>query len=165
MEKSELVVEFGVEEIPASMLEDAARQLAEFLVESLKAQRLPVGEAERLYTPRRIIAAIRDIPVCQDDLVESIVGPPKSVAYDAAGVPTRAALAFAQKNGVHASTAQNRSNSKRRISFHRAQSSWRENPQNPRNACCRPLSGKSSFPKPCTGVPTIFGLFGRSAGL
>ena len=103
MEKSELVVELGVEEIPASMLEDAARQLVEFLVESLKAQRLPVGEAERLYTPRRIIAAIRDIPVCQDDLVESIVGPPKSVAYDAAGVPTRAALAFAEKNGVHAS--------------------------------------------------------------
>ena len=103
MEKSELVVELGVEEIPASMLEDAARQLAEFLVESLKAQRLPVGEAERLYTPRRIIVAIRDIPVCQDDLVESIVGPPKSVAYDAAGVPTRAALAFAQKNGVPAS--------------------------------------------------------------
>ena len=103
MEKSELVVELGVEEIPASMLEDAARQLVEFLVESLKAHRLPVGEAERLYTPRRIIAAIRDIPVCQDDLVESIVGPPKSVAYDAAGVPTRAALAFAEKNGVHAS--------------------------------------------------------------
>jgi len=103
MEKSELVVELGVEEIPASMLEDAARQLGEFLVESLKAQRLPVGEVERLYTPRRIIAAIRDIPVRQDDLVESIVGPPKSVAYDAAGVPTRAALAFAQKNGVHAS--------------------------------------------------------------
>ena len=75
------------------MLEDAARQLAEFLVESLNAQRLPVGEQERFYTPRRIIAAIRDIPVCQDDLVESIVGPPKSIAYDSAGVPTRAALA------------------------------------------------------------------------
>jgi glycyl-tRNA synthetase beta chain len=103
MEKSELVVELGVEEIPASMLEDAARQLVEFLVESLKAQRLSVGEVERLYSPRRIIAAIREIPVCQDDLVESIVGPPKSVAYDAAGVPTRAAMAFAQKNGVHAS--------------------------------------------------------------
>ena len=103
MEKSELVVELGVEEIPASMLEDAARQLAELLVESLKAQRLPVGAQERLYTPRRIIVAIRDIPVCQDDLVEAIVGPPKSVAYDAAGVPTRAALAFAQKNGVPSS--------------------------------------------------------------
>ena len=103
MEKSELVVELGVEEIPASMLEDAARQLAEFLAESLEAQRLPVGEQERLYTPRRIIVAIRDIPVCQDDLVEAIVGPPRSIAYDAAGMPTRAALAFAQKNGVPAS--------------------------------------------------------------
>ncbi|MBP1624575.1 MAG: glycyl-tRNA synthetase, beta subunit, partial [Acidobacteria bacterium] len=69
MEKSELVVELGVEEIPASMLEDAARQLAQILAESLKAQRLSVGEQERL-------------------------------AYDAAGNPTRAALAFAEKNGV-----------------------------------------------------------------
>ena len=100
MEKSELVVELGVEEIPASMLEDAARQLAQILAESLKAQRLSVGEQERLYTPRRIIASIKDIPACQDDLVESIVGPPRGVAYDAAGNPTRAALAFAEKNGV-----------------------------------------------------------------
>ena len=45
MEKSELVIELGVEEIPASMLEDAARQLTEFLVESLKAQRLARGGA------------------------------------------------------------------------------------------------------------------------
>jgi len=100
MEKSELVVELGVEEIPASMLEDAARQLAQILAESLKAQRLSVGEQERLYTPRRIIASIKDIPACQDDLVESIVGPPRGVAYDATGNPTRAALAFAEKNGV-----------------------------------------------------------------
>ena len=100
MEKSELVVELGVEEIPASMLEDAARQLAQILAESLKAQRLSVGEQDRLYTPRRIIASIKDIPACQDDLVESIVGPPRGVAYDATGNPTRAALAFAEKNGV-----------------------------------------------------------------
>jgi glycyl-tRNA synthetase beta chain len=99
MEKSELVVELGVEEIPASMLEDAAHQLAEALVASLKAQRLPAGSCETFYTPRRIIVAVQDIPVHQEDLVESVIGPPKSVAYDAQGLPTRAAQAFAQKNG------------------------------------------------------------------
>ena len=61
---------------------------------------LPVGEQERWYTPRRIIVGIQDIPVRQDDLIETITGPPKSIAYDAAGAPTKAALAFAQKNGV-----------------------------------------------------------------
>ncbi len=36
----------------------------------------------------------------QEDLLETIVGPPKRVAYDADGKATRAALAFAEKNRV-----------------------------------------------------------------
>jgi glycyl-tRNA synthetase beta chain len=103
MEKSELVVELGVEEIPASMLEDASRQFADFLLESLKGQRLSAGEVTLWYTPRRIIVGIQDVPVRQDDLSETITGPPKSVAYDGSGNPTKAALAFAQKNSVELS--------------------------------------------------------------
>jgi glycyl-tRNA synthetase beta chain len=100
MEKSELVVELGVEEIPAWMLEDATRQFAESLLQSLKQQRLSVGECTQWYAPRRIIVGIADIPVRQDDLKETVTGPPKSVSYDASGAPTKAALAFAQKHGV-----------------------------------------------------------------
>ena len=100
MEKSELVVELGVEEIPSSMLEDASRQFADILVESLKGQRLSTGQVTLWYTPRRIIVGIQDVPVRQEDLLETITGPPKSVAYDNAGAPTRAALAFAQKHNV-----------------------------------------------------------------
>ncbi len=100
MEKSELVVELGVEEIPASMLVDASRQFADILVESLKGQRLSTGDSTTWYTPRRIIVGIQDIPMRQEDLLETITGPPKSVAYDSEGKPARAALAFAQKNGV-----------------------------------------------------------------
>ena len=100
MEKSELVVEIGVEEIPASMLEDAASQFAKSLRQSLQQQRLAAGECTLWYTPRRIIVGLADIPVRQEDLRETLTGPPKSVAYDASGVPTKAALAFAQKNGV-----------------------------------------------------------------
>jgi glycyl-tRNA synthetase beta chain len=100
MEKTELVVELGVEEIPAWMLEDAARQLSEILVDSLKAQRLSSEIKATWYTPRRIIVGIKDIPVRQDDLRETVIGPPKSVSYDAQGNPTKAAIAFAQKHGV-----------------------------------------------------------------
>jgi glycyl-tRNA synthetase beta chain len=100
MEKSELVIELGVEEIPASMLEDASRQFADLVLESLRAQRLATGDITRWFTPRRIILGIQDIPICQGDLVETITGPPRSVAYDHAGTPTKAALAFAQKHGV-----------------------------------------------------------------
>lgn len=100
MEQSELVVELGVEEIPASMIEDASRQFEEALVRLLKEQRLSMGDVTRWYTPRRIIVGIQSIPARQPDQVETITGPPKSVAYDSAGNPTRAAVAFAEKNGV-----------------------------------------------------------------
>jgi glycyl-tRNA synthetase beta chain len=100
MEKSELVVELGVEEIPSSMIEGAAHQFADILVKSLGDQRLSAGEKTVWHTPRRIIVGIQDIPIRQEDLVETITGPPKSIAYDVSGAPMKPAIAFAQKNGV-----------------------------------------------------------------
>jgi glycyl-tRNA synthetase beta chain len=100
MGKSELVIELGAEEIPASMLEDATRQFADILSELLKGKRLSAGKCTQWYTPRRIIVGFEDIPLRQDDLHTVVTGPPKTIAYDAAGAPTKAALAFAQKNGV-----------------------------------------------------------------
>jgi glycyl-tRNA synthetase beta chain len=100
MEKAELVVELGVEEIPAWMLESAGRQLAETLVVALKGQRLSSEIRAIWYTPRRIIAGLGNIPVRQENLRETVTGPPKSVSFDSQGNPTKAATAFAQKNGV-----------------------------------------------------------------
>ena len=100
MKKMELVVELGVEEIPASMLADATRQFAHLITELLKSRRIASGKTVEWYTPRRIIVGISDIPGWQENLRETVAGPPKSVAYDVSGAPTKAALAFAQKNGV-----------------------------------------------------------------
>lgn len=106
MEKSELVVELGVEEIPASMIEEAAGQFADTLAAALLEQRLSAGERTVWYTPRRIIVGIQDIPERQEDLIETVTGPPKNIAFDSAGKPTKAAWAFVRKNG--ASMAQTR---------------------------------------------------------
>jgi glycyl-tRNA synthetase beta chain len=100
MDKAELVVELGTEEIPASLLEGATRQFAQHLVECLRAERLGAELSTVLYTPRRMIVALKDLPARQDDLLETILGPPRRVAFDAEGNPTRAALAFAEKNGL-----------------------------------------------------------------
>jgi glycyl-tRNA synthetase beta chain len=100
MDKAELLVELGAEEIPASMLESATRQLERHLMEGLKAQRLTAETHALWYTPRRLIVGLREVPVRQEDLRETIVGPPRRVAFDADGRPTRAAQAFAEKNGV-----------------------------------------------------------------
>ncbi len=100
MEKSELVVELGVEEIPASMIQGAAHQFADILIRALGEQRLSSGERTVWHTPRRIIVGIQDVPARQEDLIETVTGPPKSIAYDASGAPAKPAIAFAQKNGV-----------------------------------------------------------------
>lgn len=100
MKNRDLTVELGVEEIPASMLENAARQFAGILTESLEHNRLTTGARTIWYTPRRIIVGIGDIPEKQDDLKETLIGPPKRIGYGPDGTATKAALAFAEKNGV-----------------------------------------------------------------
>jgi glycyl-tRNA synthetase beta chain len=100
MDNAELLVELGTEEIPASMLESAAQQLADHLIAELHTARLPATLSALWYTPRRMIVGLKDIPVRQEDLLETIVGPPRRVAFDSEGKPTRAAQAFAEKNGI-----------------------------------------------------------------
>jgi glycyl-tRNA synthetase beta chain len=100
MEQAELLVELGMEEIPASLIEASAQQFARELLQGLQDERLSGSLRGVWHTPRRIIVGIGDIPTRQSDLEESVTGPPKSVAYDAEGKPTRAAAAFAEKNGV-----------------------------------------------------------------
>ena len=103
MDKSELLIEIGTEEIPAPLLQPAAQQFAQILVDALRTERLSAAIKAALYTPRRIIVALEDIPVRQEDVFETVTGPAKGVAYDAQGSPTRAAQGFAQKHGVDVS--------------------------------------------------------------
>jgi glycyl-tRNA synthetase beta chain len=100
MENAELVVELGTEELPASLIEGAAQQFAQQLVSGLRAERLTGSVSAVWYTPRRTIVALDNLPARQDGVSETIMGPPRRVAFDSEGKPTRAAIAFAEKNGV-----------------------------------------------------------------
>ncbi len=100
MENLELVVELGAEEIPSSMIAGAANQFADILVQALADRRIRAGERTVWRTPRRVIVGLKDVPERQEDLVQTITGPPKSIGYDSSGAPSKAAEAFARKNGV-----------------------------------------------------------------
>ncbi len=50
--------------------------------------------------PRRLAAIARHVRLRQEDVVREVNGPPKSVAYDNVGEPTRAAMSFAEKQGI-----------------------------------------------------------------
>jgi glycyl-tRNA synthetase beta chain len=97
----ELLIEIGVEELPASWMPGLTRQLAERLDARLKEFRVPpTAPIESFSTPRRLTARVAGIAERQDDLDEMITGPPVSAAFDKDGQPTPAALGFAKKQGV-----------------------------------------------------------------
>jgi glycyl-tRNA synthetase beta chain len=97
----ELLFEVGCEEIPAGMIARAEAELCAGLEKQLTAENLMEGvRLESFSTPRRLTLRAQGLPVRQADVVSEVTGPPKSVAYDAVGAPTRAAVSFAEKQGV-----------------------------------------------------------------
>ena len=97
----ELLFEIGAEEIPAGMLPRAISELKTILEKHLTAENLMAGATvETFGGPRRLTAWVRGIIAQQADLEMEVTGPPKAVAYDNVGAPTRAAVSFAEKQGV-----------------------------------------------------------------
>ena len=97
----ELLFEIGAEEIPAGMLPRAVAELKTILEKHLIAENLNESVIiETFGGPRRLAAWVRGLIVKQADVEVAVTGPPKMVAYDAEGAPTRAAVSFAEKQGV-----------------------------------------------------------------
>ena len=100
----EFLLEIGCEEIPAWMLPRARTSLKELLEHELQARGLLQGKpVETFGTPRRLVAVCARLAAAAPTRTDEVVGPPKSVAYDATGKPTRAAESFAAKLGVKVS--------------------------------------------------------------
>jgi len=98
----ELLFEVGCEEIPAGMLPKAEEELRVNIEKLLTAENLFDGvSVETFSAPRRLTAWVRGLLAKQGDVEIEVTGPPKSVAYDSVGAPTRAAQSFAEKQHVH----------------------------------------------------------------
>ena len=97
----ELLLEIGVEEMPAGWLPDLTSQLATTLRATLDAHRLKFqGTVEAFSTPRRLTAVVAELSDRQDDHEDTVNGPPVSAGRGADGQPTPAGLGFAKKYGV-----------------------------------------------------------------
>ncbi|MBK8258808.1 MAG: glycine--tRNA ligase subunit beta [Polyangiaceae bacterium] len=97
--QSDLLLEIGVEELPASFVDGALKALPELFKKRLGELRLAYTSLEALGTPRRLAVIVKDMALWQPDLSEDMTGPPTKAAFKD-GVPTKAAEAFAQKLGV-----------------------------------------------------------------
>ncbi len=102
-ETADLLFEIGTEEIPASYVPPVLEQLHKIAAESLTNHRISFGDIETLGTPRRITLSIKDIKTLQESQETEVVGPPKRIAYDENGEPTKAAIGFAKTQGVELS--------------------------------------------------------------
>ncbi len=97
----ELLFELGCEEIPAGMLGRAEDELKANIEKLLAAENISEGVSVATFSAaRRLTAWVRGLAAKQEDSVLEVMGPPKAVAYDSVGAPTRAAVSFAEKQGV-----------------------------------------------------------------
>ncbi len=95
-----LLVELRTEEIPANALPGARDQLAAGFRAGLEAAGYEGAEVSVYSTARRLAVVVDGLAARQPDRSELVTGPPTSVAYDAAGAPTKAAEGFARKVGL-----------------------------------------------------------------
>jgi glycyl-tRNA synthetase beta chain len=100
IEKRDLLIELGTEELPPKALQTLERALAEGIGQGLTQAGLAHGLVESFATPRRLAVRVRRLAAQQSEQQIRRRGPPLRAAFDAAGQPTRAALAFAETCGV-----------------------------------------------------------------
>ena len=100
MNKRDLLLEIGTEEIPAHAMPNILSQLKNLAETAFKDARINVGEVKTLGTPRRLALLINDVNEQQADISEEKRGPSIKIAFDAEGNPSKAAIGFARGQKV-----------------------------------------------------------------
>ena len=96
---AELLLEIGLEEIPARMIAAAEAELSRRVEALLSRQRLGGTAITSYSTPRRLAVRVEDVLAQQIDMQEQLTGPSWKAAFPD-GNPGPAAQAFAKKAGV-----------------------------------------------------------------
>lgn len=95
-----LLVELGLEEMPAYVVTPAMKQLGEKMKVFLADNRLTFEDIEVFSTPRRLAVRVKGLADKQSDLEEDFKGPAKKIALDADGNFTKAAEGFVRGKGL-----------------------------------------------------------------
>ena len=111
-EKRDFLVEIGTEELPPKALRALEQAFAGDLASGLTKAGLKHGEIKSFATPRRLAVLVRRLAANQPDQKIERRGPPVSAAFDAEGLPTRAAQAFAASNKAAVEELQRRDEGK-----------------------------------------------------
>ncbi|HYO71198.1 MAG TPA: glycine--tRNA ligase subunit beta [Archangium sp.] len=93
---SDLLLEIGAEEIPASFIVPALADLERIITERAAEARLKHGEVRTYGTPRRLAVWVKDVAERGEDITREVLGPSAKAAFDKDGKPTKAAEKFAE---------------------------------------------------------------------
>jgi glycyl-tRNA synthetase beta chain len=95
-----LLLEIGSEEIPARFVLRGLTILKDEITHFLDSASIEYGAISEYATPRRLAICIEGISDKQKDRTVETMGPPKRVAFDDQGAPTKAAIGFAKSLNV-----------------------------------------------------------------
>ncbi len=95
-----LLVELGLEELPAYVVTPSEKQLGQKMAAFLKDNRLSFDSIKTFSTPRRLAVRVMGLADKQEDLSEDFKGPSKKIALDADGNFTKASQGFVRGKGL-----------------------------------------------------------------
>ena len=96
----DLLFEIGAEEIPAGFMPNILGQLKQLAETKLNDAHLPFESIETYGTPRRLALIVKGLADTSAEISERHKGPSASIAYDADGNATKAAIGFARGKGL-----------------------------------------------------------------
>ena len=96
----DLLFEIGAEEIPAGFMPNILGQLKQLAETKLNDAHLPFESIETYGTPRRLALIVKGLSDTSAEISERHKGPSASIAYDADGNATKAAIGFARGKGL-----------------------------------------------------------------
>lgn len=95
----DLLLEIGLEEMPAHVVTPSMKQLEDKVTAFLDDNRLGFASIKAFSTPRRLAVVVSEILDRQEDVQEEVKGPAKKIALDAEGNWTKAAEGFVRGQG------------------------------------------------------------------
>jgi glycyl-tRNA synthetase beta chain len=100
VQKENLLIELGTEELPPKALKSLRDSLKSGIESGLKNAELSFDSIEAYATPRRLAVLVKQVETEQQDKEVEKRGPAVNVAFDDSGKPTKAAEGWARSNGI-----------------------------------------------------------------
>lgn len=100
MNKQDLLLEIGLEEMPARFVTGSIEQLTSKIENWLKEKKISFESITHFSTPRRLAVIAYGVSTSQEDVEEEAKGPAKKIAVDHEGNWSKAAVGFTKGQGM-----------------------------------------------------------------